>query len=87
MIIKREGLKELINDYLDDCYLKDKKPSYNSLGKFIGVTHTTISHYISGYYRKGKPYEDIPNNARKVHNNDFDLIRNVFVDQEDKDNG
>ena len=82
------GLDGLVNDYLDDCFLRGRKPSLNSLGKFIGASRMTIKHVCLGCYADGRPYTDKPSANRAIANSDFEMIRNIFNQEEGgQDNG
>lgn len=75
-------LTRVVEDYLDDCYLRNKKPSYLSLSKALGTTVGTVRNVNLGSYN-GVPYSNKPSYNRVIDNNDFEIIQNVFRSQED----
>ena len=75
-------ITQAVEDYLDDCYLRNKKPSYLSLSKALGTTVGTVRNVNLGSYN-GVPYSNKPSYNRVIDNNDFEIIQNVFRSQED----
>ncbi|MCR5669569.1 MAG: hypothetical protein K6G10_01045 [Butyrivibrio sp.] len=70
-------LTQVVSDYLDECYLRNKKPSYLSLSKAIGTTVGTIRNVNLGSYN-GVPYSNKPSHNRVIDNCDFEIIQSVF---------
>jgi hypothetical protein len=81
-MIKTEDLKQNISDYLDECSIHSRKPSYFTFGHFIAVSPTTIRHVCTGQYADGKPYTDTPHIKRVIDNQDFKLVRELFENPE-----
>lgn len=80
-MIKRQRLEELIRAYQLDCIRKRRRPSFDGLGRALGVTGHTVANYTSGYYAPGREYTDKPHPLRAVENQDFSLLRALFSEK------
>lgn len=79
-MINSQDLKDHITNYLHDCYIRGRKPSYFTFGHYLDISPTTVRHVCTGYYASGKPYTNKPHIKRVIDNSDFEMIREVFED-------
>lgn len=71
-------LQELVNKYDQDCFRHNKTPSFEGLGRALGITGRTVNNIVKGIYKDGKPYTNKPHITRCIDNNDFEIIRELF---------
>lgn len=76
-MISTDDLKALISDYLDECYLANKRITYRGLGRKLNIHHSTLRNYVLDKCGS-KPYRDPPGPNRKINNTDFQLIREAL---------
>lgn len=72
------GLQTSITDYKRICELEHKKPTYNGLGTYLGISGQTIRNVVSGYYKGNMTYTDRPHVNRCIYNDDFEIVRSLF---------
>lgn len=77
-MINTTTLVQKVNDYEQNCIQKNRVPSCNGLGRWLGISGQTIRNVITGYYKGGLEYTIHPSISRCIDNNDFDIIRSVF---------
>ena len=79
MMNSRE-LEKRVSRYRQNCRYRHREPSYIGLGKCLGCSGMTISNVVNGHFN-GHDYTERPHSARCFDNNDFELIRRIFVDR------
>lgn len=67
------------SSYVFYCEEYNKAPTYFGYGNCLGISGNTIRHIVKGYYKDGKPYTDTPHITRCIDNNDFSIIKSVFI--------
>lgn len=70
-----ESLEKTVNNYMIHCH---NKPSRTGLAQWLSVSHQTISNIISGTFN-GHRYTNRPHVSRIVDNDDFEIIRSLFM--------
>ena len=78
-MIDSEYLASKTNYYLEQCQEHNKAPTYYGYGTCLGISGNTIRHIVNGHYKNGKPYTDTPHITRCIDNNDFNIIKSVFI--------
>lgn len=73
--------KELVNLktklYWIFCLKKDKKPTYRGLAHALGVSESTISNVVHGFFN-GHKYTNTPHIRRCIDNSNFEIIKHIF---------
>lgn len=77
-MITTTTLVQKVNDYEQVCQEKNRVPTYNGLGRYLGISGMTISNVVRGYYKGSLEYTTNPSISRCIDNGDFDIVRNVF---------
>lgn len=78
-MIETNKIISITNDYIEYCQEQNKAPTFSGCGSCLGVSDNTIRHIVKGYYKDGKPYTNKPHPTRRISNNDFYLIKKVFI--------
>ena len=71
-------LENKVRTYKDNCTKHNHEPTYNGLSNVLGVSHQTIANVVHGTYN-GKQYTDKPHITRCIDNNDFELIKELYI--------
>ena len=77
-MINTTTLVTKVTDYERNCTEKNITPTYNGLGRWLGISGQTIRNVITGYYKGGLEYTTNPSITRCIDNSGFELIRSVF---------
>lgn len=67
------------SSYVSYCEEHNKAPTYTGIGNLLGVSGNTIRHIVIGYYKADKPYTTKPHITRCIDNNDFGIIKSIFI--------
>lgn len=78
-MINTTVLQRVVNEYDKKCFERNRKPSYHGLGNELGITGQTIRNIVTGIYKDNKPYTDKPHITRCIDNDDFCIIRDLFI--------
>lgn len=70
-----EQLIDLVDCYLIDC---EGQPTRQGLADYLEISRQTVNNVINGTYN-GFIYTLKPHISRKIANNDFYIIRRLFV--------
>ena len=73
-----DTLYELSTGYLNGCKAAGKEPSFKGLAAALGISDVTIANVYHGRYN-GNEYTKQPNARRVVDNQDFHIIREIFI--------
>lgn len=76
-MISTTTLVTKVTGYERNCIEKNRTPTYNGLGKWLGISGMTIRNVVTGYFN-GKAYTAHPSISRCIDNGDFHIIRSVF---------
>ena len=77
-MISTEELTKAVARYRERCRTEQREPTFSGLASLIGVSTPTIKHVYTGEYRSGKSYTDRPHVTRKISNNDFGIIQDLY---------
>lgn len=78
-MINTTVLQQIVNEYDKKCFEHHRKPSYKGLGTELGITGQTVRNIVTGIYKDGKPYTTTPHITRCIDNEDFSIVRDLFV--------
>ena len=77
-MITTPTLVQKVTDYEQSCREKNRVPTYNGLGRWLGISGQTIRNVITGYYKGGLEYTIHPSISRCIDNGDFEIVRGLF---------
>jgi len=77
-MINTTTLVQKVNDYEQNCIQKKRTPTYNGLGRWLGISGQTIRNVITGYYKGDLTYTTNPSISRCIDNDGFPVIRGLF---------
>lgn len=78
-MIRTTILNEIVTKYKIKCVQEHRQPTYNGIGNELCITGATVGHIVRGTYKKGKPYTTKPHITRCICNDDFSIIRELFI--------
>lgn len=78
-MINTTKLQRVVTDYNKECRKQHKRPTYKELAQELNIHSSTISNIVRGMYADGKPYTSKPHITRCINNDDFAIIRDLFM--------
>lgn len=76
-------LQVQVDGYKERCKHACCRPTYQGVGKVLGISSSTISNVIHGRYN-GHEYTDTPHATRCIDNDDFEVVKALFSESEVK---
>lgn len=74
-----DTLMTLLDKYRDECQEHNVKPTYYGVASHLDMSVSTVWHVVKGMYAADKPYTDTPHVNRCINNQDFRIIRSMFL--------
>lgn len=71
-------LNDRVNAYKAACDRAGRRPTYQGLGDMLGICRSTVGNICLGCFARGRPYTDTPSPTRRVSNEDFSIIQDIF---------
>jgi hypothetical protein len=77
-MINSTELIQKVTTYHESCKATHKRPSYYGISRVLGVCPQTIANVCSGTFN-GNEYTATPAPTRCIDNNDFEIIKSIFI--------
>lgn len=78
-MINTTKLQTVVSEYDKKCIELNIKPTHRGLGNELGITGQTVRNIVTGIYKDGKPYTTTPHITRCIDNEDFSIVRDLFI--------
>lgn len=86
-MISSATIRQTVASYAKACKVAARSPTRTALAKRLGISTCTVSRVVTGAYAVGCPYTSHPMACRKISNDDFEVIRRLFLERSDQTRG